>query len=400
LTEVTKNRVCRLVWDYPVKGISSYGLQPLFVNLSEEQVRQGHEVHVIALGDPKEPREEISNGVNVHRVPKPFNVTAMRRLWNVVGVERDWVVHTHATCGVFLAPLKPLRTFPLVCHAHVGSELSWSRRRSEEVARARHGFLRHAYFRVREKAYWSSADAVLSVSDDLKSEITRSYGLNPSKVRVVYNGVDAKLFSPIPDAQIPEMPQLNGKKVVLYVGHFGTRKGVAHLVKAMVRVRKEVPEAVLVCVGGAPAWLGEGDFWGSLERLIATNGLEGSVFLLDKVPNKSLPAFYSACSVFALPSYHEAFAKVVIEAMACAKPVVVTKEGIPNDVVQNGGSPAGLLVDFGKEEQLADALVAILQDEGKAREMGNNGRRRVLADFTWERVVQRIDSVYQEVAAR
>jgi glycosyltransferase involved in cell wall biosynthesis len=250
---------------------------------------------------------------------------------------------------------------------------------------------------LRERTLWSSADAVAAVSGAVKGDLVSHYGIAPEKIGVVYNGVDANLFRPIPDAEFPNLPELRGKKVVLYVGHFGLRKGLIHLVRAMRRVVEEVPETALVCIGGVPDWLRRDVYWEYLRQLISTNGLEGKVFLLDKAPNKTLPVFYSACSVFVLPSYYEAFAKVVIEAMACAKPVVVTREGGPSEAVQNGSSSAGLLVDFGSEEQLAEALITILQDERMAREMGTNGRKQVTANFTWEKVAQRINSVYQKV---
>jgi glycosyltransferase involved in cell wall biosynthesis len=250
---------------------------------------------------------------------------------------------------------------------------------------------------LREKTLWASADRVAAVSSAVEGDLVSYYGLPREKIKVVYNGVDASLFRPIPDAEIPNMPDLRGKKVVLYVGHFGLRKGLIHLIRAMGRVSREVPESVLVCVGGVPGWLGKGQYWRYLEQLIKTNGLEGRVFLVDKVPNATLPVFYSACSVFVLPSYYEAFAKVVLEAMACAIPVVVTREGGPSEAIQNGGSLAGLLVRFGSETELADALITILQDERMGREMGSNGRKRIIADFTWEKVVRRLDAMYSEV---
>jgi glycosyltransferase involved in cell wall biosynthesis len=250
---------------------------------------------------------------------------------------------------------------------------------------------------LRERALWASADRVAAVSGAVQNDLVSHYGIARETIRVVYNGVDVSLFRPVPGAELPNMPELRGKKVVLYVGHFGLRKGLINLIRAMGLVSKEVPDSALVCVGGVPEWLRKGQYWKYLRQLIATNELEEKVFLVDKVSNKTLPVFYSACSVFVLPSYYEAFAKVVLEAMACGKPVVVTRDGGPSEAIQDGSSPAGLLVDFGSERQLAEALITILQDERMGREMGNNGMRRVNADFTWEKVASRIDSMYQEV---
>jgi glycosyltransferase involved in cell wall biosynthesis len=214
---------------------------------------------------------------------------------------------------------------------------------------------------------------------------------------VTYNGVDANLFRPIQDAKVPNLPEVEGKKIVLYVGHFGLRKGLIYLIKAMARVVKEVPESALVCVGGVPDWLGKGQYWPYLKQVIESNNLEGKVFLIGKVPNSTLPLFYSASAVSVLPSYYEAFPKVVIEAMACGKPVVATKDGGPAEAIVDGVSRAGSLVRFGSEGDLADALTAILHDERLAERMGQAGRKRVVTDFTWERVAQRIDSMYREL---
>ena len=75
-------------------------------------------------------------------------------------------------------------------------------------------------------------------------------------------------------------------------------------------------DAVLVCIGGVPKWLGGADYWSHLRRLINQNQLVERVVLLDKIPNSSLPLYYSLAKVFVLPTYYEALGKVIIEAMA------------------------------------------------------------------------------------
>jgi len=250
---------------------------------------------------------------------------------------------------------------------------------------------------IRERTLWTAADRVAAVCGSVARDLVSHYGVRPERIRVTYNGVDANLFRPIPDAKVPNLPEAEGKKVVLYVGHFGLRKGLIYLIKAMARVAKEVPDSALVCVGGVPDWLGKGQYWPYLKQIIESNNLEGKVFLLGKVSNSALPLFYSASTVSVLPSYYEAFPKVVIEAMACGRPVVATKDGGPAEAIEDGGARAGLLVSFGSEGELADALTTILQDERLGERMGEVGRKRVVADFTWERVAQRIDSMYGEL---
>jgi glycosyltransferase involved in cell wall biosynthesis len=166
----------------------------------------------------------------------------------------------------------------------------------------------------------------------------------------------------------------------------------------MKRVTREVPDSILVCVGGVPPWLPKGEYWQHLKRLIEQNELMGKVLLLDRIQNDKLPAYYSAASVFALPSYYEAFPKVLIEAMACEKPVVTSRLGGTVDSVHDGVN--GFLVKYGDPDELAEALIRILQDPKLSRRMGISGRQLVLREFTWDAVADRIDTIYSEVLGR
>jgi glycosyltransferase involved in cell wall biosynthesis len=395
--QVMISRVCRLAWEYPVRGESTYGLQPVFVNLSEQQVRQGYEVHVVSARKGAQPEEEICNGVQIHRVPVPFNLHAMLLVRRLIGNGSEWVVHTHATCGLFMAPVKRIQGVRLVSHSHGTS-------RSHHVPiRLKAGSLvldysslGITYDMLREKSLWRSADRVLTVSQTLLRDIRDSYGIPQSRLRVVYNGADINLFKPNGGASLPtSLRGLEGKKIILYVGHFGLRKGIFFLIRAMKLLKVEVPESHLVCVGGVPDWLGDDDYWGILRREIERNGVNEDVTLIDKVKNVDLPAYYRAASVFALPSYYETISKVTMEAMACGLPVVATNTGGIPELVDNGRT--GLLVPYGSVNELASAIASMLQDESGSRRMGMEGRAKVEQDFTWEAVARRVKSVYDEL---
>lgn len=392
------SKVCRLVWDYPVGGRASYGLQPVFVNLSEEQVRLGYEVHVIAPNPGGLPAEESSNGVSIHRIGGPYSVKALFRLQQLIGGGGEWVVHGHATCGFFLTPTKHLRRFPLVCHSHITSQ---PYNVIPTDARGESGLssgpsLKLAYYMLREKLYWSSADLVLAVSGATRNDIVQGYGIEGEKVRVVHNGVDPALFSPGVCDETPEkLRELEDKRLVLFVGHFGRGKGIVHLIRAMRHVRAEIPDAHLVCVGGVPAWLPKFDYWGALEREAALNGVERDVTLLNRVPNRELVGYYRAASVFVLPSYHEAFSKVCLEAMACGKPVVATRSGGLQEAVEDGET--GFLIPYGSPPEIAEAIVTLLQDQALATKMGKKGRIRVENEFTWRAAAGRVRQAYDSI---
>ena len=390
-------RVCRLVSDYPVGGKPTYGLQPVYYYLSREQARMGHDVQVIARRVGNQPTHEITEGVEIRRVMKPFTYGARRLLRQLTEDGKDSVVHSHATAGSYALRSIVRLGAPVVSHVHGTTRSAFMPANLEfEGMRLAYSPVKVTLAYIREMMAWSRADRLVAVSTAVRDDLVARYGISESKVDVVLNGADPALFKHVPDAKMPGLPGLEGKRIVLYVGHFGLRKGILTLIRAMKDVTAEVEDSVLVCIGGVPAWLGKGDYWAFLKKFTQRCGIEDKVILLDKVPNEALPVYYSAADVFVLPSYYEAFAKVIVEAMACETPVVATRMGGNLDAV---GSDAGTLVRFGDTGGFARAIIILLQDPQLAKKMGAKGRERVLQSFTWRAVATRIEGAYAKAQA-
>ena len=357
----------------------------------------GYEVHVIARRSPGQPPRESVNGVEVHRVGSPYNVTALELSMKLTRGGRDWVLHPHATSGIFLSFTRRLTPTPLVCHSHGTSrshDVPISMGGGEvKMSRSGRGI---AFHMLRERMLWSGADRLLVVSRAVMEDVTRFYGLDPSKIRVVYNGVDSDVFSPGEGGPLPaQIKDLAGKRMILFVGHFGLRKGIFFVIRAMKRVRAEFPDAHLVCVGGTPAWLGQNEYRQMLTEEARRDGVEDCVTLLDAVKNDELVEFYRNSDVFVLPTYYEAFPKVVVEAMACGKPVVATSTGGIPELVKEGQT--GFLVPFGSPDTIADRLTVLLGDRSLRESMGARGRRVVEDQFTWHAVAERTRDAYNEI---
>jgi alpha-maltose-1-phosphate synthase len=119
------------------------------------------------------------------------------------------------------------------------------------------------------------------------------------------------------------------------------------------------------------------------------------VTLMDAVKNTELVEFYRHSEVFVLPTYYEAFPKVVVEAMACGLPVVATRTGGIPELVDDGKT--GFLVPFGSPEMISEKLISLLGDESLRASMGLRGRGRVEGEFTWHAVAERTRSAYNEL---
>ena len=237
------------------------------------------------------------------------------------------------------------------------------------------------------------ADLVIGPSADTVQHLISKQHLLPGKVQRLPWGLDPEFEARVAAAASlsapPGFPQTG--RIILTVGRWNPAeryKGADTLLAALPRVLKAAPDTVLVLVG-------DGDDRPRLEHLARNLGVsEQARFLHDLTPEQ-LFACYVNCDVFALPSRGEGFGIVFLEAMACAKPVIGAAHGGIPDIVQDGVT--GLLVPHGDTERLAQALESLLDNPGRAREMGALGRERVRKEYTFGEFQSRLVKIMDDV---
>ena len=224
------------------------------------------------------------------------------------------------------------------------------------------------------------ADRVVVTSRYSAGRAIEAYGLDPSRVRVVPEGIDLTGW-PDPAADPPPHRTAGTRPpTILSVARQYPRKDTRTLVAAMPRVLDDLPTARLRVVGGGPELP-------SLRRLTARMGIGESVDFAGEVGDRErVRQEYARADVFALPSRQEGFGIVFLEAMASRLPVVAARAAAVPEVVPHG--EAGLLVPPGDEEALAGALLRLLRDGGLRERMGARGREHVRR-FDWPRVARR-----------
>jgi glycosyltransferase involved in cell wall biosynthesis len=208
------------------------------------------------------------------------------------------------------------------------------------------------------------------------------------KTRVIYNGVDPQHFDPTAYDSFAVRSVFSiqpSQSVVGIIGRLHPSKRHHDLFLAMSELRRRWPDCLLLVVGDGPL---EPDL-----RLTARHlGIEKNVRFLGYLAD--VREVFAALDVLVLPSDHEAFPRVPLEAMAMAKPVVATNVGgIPEAVVPD----TGLLVSVGNPKELAVAISFILEDQERAAQMGRRGRERVLAQFSLRRYVQGLEDVMAQM---
>lgn len=208
------------------------------------------------------------------------------------------------------------------------------------------------------------------------------------KCEVIPYGIDINDFSVTPNVRhkINENRCLFGKRIVLFVGRFRPYKGVEYLIRAMKNVR------------GVLLLAGKGALGRKYKELIRKLNLEDKILFLGDLSHEDLVAAYHSCDVFVLPSVNraESFGMVLLEAMACGKPVISTELGTATSWVNISGE-TGFVVPASNCEALSDAITMILNNIDLAKSIGEAGMLRVKNEFTSMQMSKRTIAVYNEI---
>ena len=239
------------------------------------------------------------------------------------------------------------------------------------------------------------AAAVIVGSNHAKQDLVRDYGAEPSRIHVIYYGVDHQRFKPSPGPHPdPALHQYGIRcDYVLHVGALVTRKNIPLLLESVARLksRGEWGERQVVLAGKpSPGMPGADAIHAAVSRL----GLGHDVVFLGHFPDRLLPTLYSSASVLAFPSRYEGFGFPLIEAMACGTPVVAAAGTSVSELVAG----AGRLVPADDADAFADALHQVLADPLTREQLRARGLARA-AEFTWQRTAQQTTAVYHHVVA-
>jgi glycosyltransferase involved in cell wall biosynthesis len=221
-----------------------------------------------------------------------------------------------------------------------------------------------------------SAPALIVPSSYAADGVARAYGVPRERIRVIPHGFDhegwmARLAHARAMGAAGEKEILPGR-TVLSVAKLYPRKGIDILVHAAALARVAMPDLRFRIVG-------DGIERGRLERLALDLDLARTVHFEGDIDDRDrLASFYASADLFCLPSRHETFGFVFVEAMSAGLPVVALNAGAAPEVIGD----AGILVPPGDPGALADALRDVLGDEERARTLGQRGRRRA-ALFSW-----------------
>jgi spore coat protein SA len=248
---------------------------------------------------------------------------------------------------------------------------------------------------------FAGASRVLGVSNFIRRHTEERYPAVQGKSRTVYNGVDGSLFFPLPPEGFGGTSPGGepNDSPILYVGRVEERKGVHVLVDAFEQViSQQRPQTRLRIVGPHSYWDEQpSPYYRALADRCATNPrieLCGPTY-----DDRELAALYRDAAVSVVPSvFPEALGLTSLEAQASGVPVVVSDAGGLPETVDAGKS--GLVFANRNAGQLAEAVMSILGNQQRRREMGAAAREWVMRTFSWDVIAAELEQTYTEVMTR
>jgi glycosyltransferase involved in cell wall biosynthesis len=359
----------------PARLFATGGVESYVRNLSDELVGMGHEVSVICADTPRD--NEVNGRINIEvlrTVGKVANTNITPALPLALLREDFDILHTHLPTpwsADWSAIVSRLKNRPLVLTYH-----------SDIAGKGLAHHISGAYNLTMLRLLIENADKIIVTR---KGYLSKHLDGQKEKTAVIPIGVDTRIFRPL-------VTKKKGDIFFLSVlDEYHEFKGLDVLLGAIRIAKREMPDLKLI-VGG------EGALKDHYMKVSKSMGLCGNVEFVGSVPQKMLTEYYNSCNLFVLPSTdptRETFGIVLLEAMACEKPVVATEiAGAAEDIK---GNKAGLVVGPGDKDKLAEAMLCILKNQELAAKMGSMGRRMVEEKYNWRRVAEQTSELYEEL---
>ena len=414
---MTVLRIGFFVYEYPPEIVGGLGTYADYI--THEYVDIGHDVSVFTLNFKGELKtKEILRGVEVHRPLIadasniwPFFVVDDLKKWGTnIKFFNDIFMYNVLSASKFINALikKEKYNFDVVCVHDWLSSVSGLIIKNEtkipvvfhvhSTEWGRSGGQGSEVVSHLEGAMAQNSDRIVTVSYTMQEDLIK-HGWSPSKISVVWNGVDPERYDPknVQKEEVDAIRQKygipNGWNMLLFVGRLTWVKGIGNLLQAMPMVIKEYPNTKLVI-------LGKGDEQAIVDAAERLNIKDKVVYRFDFVTEKERILHYAAADVCIFPSTYEPFGIVSLEAMSMEKPVVVGARGVvgfKEQVISRGTDQNGVHINGEDPADIAWGINLTLSNPEKAKNWGENGRRRVLEYFTWRKVAEQTIKIYESL---
>lgn len=337
----------------------------------------GSHLHILVRGGKTAVSQPLSNHVTLHATGRSlirFVAYGLSKAEAVAAQAPIALVTTQSPFldGVLGVYLSRRLNAPLLVQIHISSLDSKSWLKESRLNPVRFAIAKQVLRR---------ANSVRVVNHRVKSWLIAELNLSPDQVRVLPVSAVALKFNP--------NAKKYGAPTALYVGRLAKEKGVDILLDAFRSVLDKIPDAALHIIGDGPERK-------ALQLDAKKLGIDNVVRFLGAVAPSRLASHYQSASVLVLPSRHESFGRVIIEAFSAALPVVATQTEGATSLIEDGAN--GFLVPVEDSAALAERLAQVLKEPALAKKMGIRGRETVAVHTDIDKQTQTLINYWLEVA--
>ena len=363
----------------PEEGIGYYTY-----NLSKKLIDKGHEIIVITRGSWNEIQEKLIEDIKVIKAPflplYPFYLhihgVFVNKIFKSIEEEVD-ILHFHTPLPPFIKTNLPIITTihtPMLTDSKYIKSTSIYYLSSKISAR----FISYPL----EIKLLHSSDIITTVSKSVAQELKKYYYLDSKKIIVVGNGVDEKFFHPA-DKNLED-----DKKYIMFAGRIDREKGLFDLIEGAGVICKDRSDVSFIIAG-------RGRDSKKLQQKIKKLNLQDRFILTGQVEKDQLPKLYQKSSIFILPSYHEGLSGALLEAMSCGLPVIATDVRGNRDIIHDKRN--GILIPPRSPKIIAKTISMLLDDEELRRKLGENARRTIEKEYTWDVISNKFLKYYESL---
>lgn len=358
---------------------------------AKKLVEMGHEIFIITIQRPNMPKFEIMDGVSVYRFPSytiskiGYEIPHFLKLTQIIKKvynEHKLDVLEFATQD-FLTSIPALYikkwiNVPIIVTVNGLPGISWfsGNRIVDGVG--------YVYTNLIGKRIIKAADGVRLLSSSLYGDLLK-FGVDGGKMKTIHRGVDITVFHPYYD-EYDVRKELEIKEddiFVLFVGRLIKMKGIEYLIRAIKDLIPLYSNLKLVIVGDGDAQEENERMASSIKENVMFTGYRNDTY-----------RFMCAADIAVLPSLCEGCPNIVLEAMACGTPVIASRVGAVQDIIEN--DETGIIVEPKDVEGLKKTLVRLMEDRELAKKMGERGRERVEKEFTWDAICRELEKFYRK----
>ena len=365
------------------------GVGQVVYEISKRQAKDGHEVHVFCSDSDKHQRikqkEEIIEGVHVHRIPYMFKVSNLTYVWPQIFLrllkQKNFdMIHTHSfnQAHIFFAGAAAKLKNTAMVHTTHGP---WIAGKRPILAQALIWPAQNILSRQALK--W--IDGVIAITT-WEIPFIKRFGGKKALIEYIPNGMSKEFSVPVKNNDFKKKHNLQDKKLVLFLGRLAKTKGPDVLMDASYQILEKRKDISFVYIGGNE------DMQDYLEQ--KAKKYPDNIKVLGKQPFEEIIKAYQSCDVYALPTQREGVPLTMYEAMAAGAPIVITPiSGIPYEVKEYENA---LFANYGDVKTLKEKILELIDNPKLAKKLRENNLKKA-KDYDWDKIEKKTLHFYYKI---